>query len=146
MDQTKHISSTSPQGLLAGDVHRRGTRPACARAGRSPHAAALTTSALTLDTCGIVRDCDTDAAALFSMSADTIVGRHIKRLLPDLPLRSATPDFNRVYASFCAAQPVWTWHAGNDATGRSIGLFVSLETAKGDDDQIIVYVDAASVK
>jgi hypothetical protein len=112
----------------------------CAHSRGSAEALATVASALTLDTCGTVRGCDSAAAAAFCTSADALVGQHIKKLLPDLPLRSSTPDFNMAYASFCAAQPVWTRHTINDAAGGATELYVSVQAANRDGDHIIVQV------
>ncbi len=85
---------------------------------------------LTLDASGIVQRCDAAAAEFFFASPEALIGQHITELIPELPLKSATPAYNVAYATFCAARPVWLWFKGVDSTGCSIRLYVSFAAPK----------------
>jgi hypothetical protein len=80
---------------------------------------------LKLDAWGRIAACDARAASLFLATPAMLEGRHIKRLIPDLPLKSSTPDFNTAYAAFCGSQPTWTRYRAVDALGCAAIVEVS---------------------
>lgn len=84
-------------------------------------------AAMVLDRLGTVRYCHADAARLFRARAHTLIGRHVKDLIPDLPFNPRTPGYNVAYAAFWASENPRRGFCGVDSQGRSFGLQVALD-------------------
>jgi hypothetical protein len=91
---------------------------------------------LALDAAGNIQRCDTAAAELFFASPEMLVGRHITKLIPELPLKPDTPGYNVAYATFCAARPVWLWFKAVDSAGCTMRLYVSFDAPKSSGAQM----------
>jgi hypothetical protein len=99
------------------------------------------TSTIVLDASGTIVSCDAAAAQLFFATPQVLAGHHIKRLIPDLPLKSSTPDFNAAYAAFCASHPVWAAYRALDALGCATRVYVSFELPEtGAPDAVLLHV------
>ncbi len=93
---------------------------------------------LILDASGTVRRCNSTAAAFFFTGPDILEGLHIKVLIPDLPLKSATPAFNVAYAAYCAGRSVWSWYKAVGAGGCTTGFYLSFVPPQADRQHEIV--------
>ncbi|MBI4289850.1 MAG: PAS domain-containing protein [Betaproteobacteria bacterium] len=84
-------------------------------------------AAMVLDKSGTVCYCHADAARLFHASAHTLVGRHVRELIPDLPFKPRTPGYNVAYAAFWANEGAQHGFCGVDSQGRAFGIRVALD-------------------
>ena len=89
------------------------------------HAPKVPFAAIVLDRFGTGWYCNAEAAQLFRAGLHTLVGRHVKDLIPDLPFNSSTPGYNIAYATFWANVPPRRFR-GLDSQGNSFGLEVAL--------------------
>lgn len=101
-------------------------------------------TAMVLDWLGTVRYCNADAARLFGVSAHTVVGRHIKELIPDLPFSPSTPWYNVAYATFWAPQGPQRNFCGLNNGGGAFGLAVALNRLEQDGSHQIIVALAAT--
>lgn len=93
---------------------------------------------MVLDRLGTVRYCHDEAANLFGTRADSLIGKHIKALIPDLPLNARTPGYNIAYAAFWAPDGPRQGYCGVDSRGRSFGLQIALANRELEKKQQIV--------
>ena len=84
-------------------------------------------AAMVLGKSGTVRCCHAEAARLFRASAQTLVGRHVRELIPDLPFNARTPGYNVAYTTFWASEGPQRGFCGLDRQGGSFGLQVALD-------------------
>ena len=82
--------------------------------------------AMALDCRGTVQHCHEDLARLFRARPPALVGRHIRELIPNLPLNAATPGYNAAYATFWAPSGQRRGFHGVDSHGRKFALRVAL--------------------
>jgi PAS fold len=82
---------------------------------------------MVLDSSGTVRYCHDCAARLFRADAHALVGRHVRELIPDLPFKPATPEYNVAYATFWARESPQRGFCGVDSQGCLFGLQVALD-------------------
>lgn len=66
------------------------------------HGTAIAT--IILDRSGTVRYCHADAARLFHTGPNTLVGRHVTEMIPELPLARRTSGYNAAYVTFRTPQ------------------------------------------
>ena len=81
---------------------------------------------LVLDPLGKIIYCDAAASELFGASSHQLLGRAIRALIPNLPLREQTPAYNLAYRVFWAAQGAWLRFLARDAQGGKFRLRVAL--------------------
>ena len=84
-------------------------------------------AAMVLDKSGTVCYCHADAARLFHASAHTLVGRHVRELIPGLPFKPRTPGYNVAYAAFWASEEAQHGFCGVDSQGRAFGIRVAVD-------------------
>lgn len=114
-----------------------------ARGADSLHEARIGTRAepratMVLDRIGIVRYCNADAAQLFAAGAESLVGKHISALVPDLPFSRRTPGYNLAYAAFWAPDGPCRRHSGVGSSGGSFDLHIALERLEVEGRQYIL--------
>lgn len=83
-------------------------------------------AAIVMDCYGTVRHCSPDLAGLFQTRPRYLIGRHIRDLIPNLPLSPATPGYNAAYATFWAQTGEQRGFEGVDGQGRKFGLRIAL--------------------
>ncbi|MBI2959206.1 MAG: hypothetical protein HYY28_02745 [Betaproteobacteria bacterium] len=93
---------------------------------------------IVLDRLGTVRYCHDEAADLFGSPALSLIGKHIKALIPDLPFNARTPGYNVAYAAFWAPDGPRQRYCGVDSLGRSFDLQIALESLELEKKQQIV--------
>lgn len=84
-------------------------------------------ASMVLDELGTVCSCSSSTARLFGAGAQPLIGRPVRALIPDLPLRAATPGYNVAYAAFWAAEAPMRDFQALDNRGRPFCVAVSLE-------------------
>ncbi|MBI4293819.1 MAG: hypothetical protein HY661_20280 [Betaproteobacteria bacterium] len=82
---------------------------------------------MVLDRSGTVRYCHAEAARLFRASAHTLVGRHVRALIPHLPFNPRTPGYNVAYTTFWASEGPQRGFCGLDSQGGLFGVQVALD-------------------
>jgi hypothetical protein len=95
-------------------------------------------AAMFLDSLGTVRYCHADAARLFRAGAQTLVGRHVSALIPDLPFHSMTPGYNVAYATFWAPKGLQRGFCGVDNNGRAFGLQIEMDRLELEKQHLIL--------
>ena len=95
-------------------------------------------AAMILDRSGTVRYGHADAARLFHISPNALVGRHVTELIPELPLDRRTPGYNLAYATFWAPAGPPRAFSGVDSQGRSFGVRVGLDRLELEKHQYIL--------
>lgn len=91
-----------------------------------PRRDAASAGAIVMDCHGTVQHCHEALAQLFHARPRALVGRHIRELIPQLPLNPATPGYNAAYATFWAPKGQRSGFHGVDSQGREFGLRVAL--------------------
>ncbi|MBI4294006.1 MAG: hypothetical protein HY661_21225 [Betaproteobacteria bacterium] len=87
----------------------------------------IAVAAMILDRWGTVRYCDADAACLFHATPNTLVGRHVRELIPELPFDRRTPGYNVAYAAFWTPTGPSRSFSGVDSRGRLFGVWLALD-------------------
>lgn len=95
-----------------------------------PASAPLANAMLVLDLCGRIQFCSEAAARLFGYPAADLLGRSVRALIPELPLRPGTSGYNTAYAQFRFAEGAWRPFWGRAADRRTIPVEISLGILK----------------
>lgn len=114
------------------DAVMRPYRPAVERHPRTQAAVAL------LDKRGVVSFCSPAMEALFHSSQAQLEGCEVAALLPGLPLREITPDYNLAFAESWDHKTPWRRLNGLSPDGESVLLEISLKKLSMNSDQYIL--------
>ncbi len=82
---------------------------------------------IVLDRFGIVDNCNAAAGKLFGAALPTLLGQHVNRFIPGMPLRHRTPGYNLAYAAFWSGQPRYRRFTGMHCRGNPFELDVRLD-------------------
>lgn len=93
---------------------------------RAPIEASMASFTLVLDLRGCIRSCSPAAAQLFGIRAAAAIGRPVRALIPELPLRDDTPGYNLAFVAFRFSADEWATFDGVDGTGRRFGIEISI--------------------
>ena len=77
---------------------------------------------LEMDTQGCITCGDSSIACLLDMHVDTLVGKPVASVIPDIPFSVKTPGYNLAYAIFNATNGDRTRRRAVAANGRAIPL------------------------
>lgn len=115
------------QILDKGKDQRDALQPAASGAAGGARAVrAGVPAAIVMDCYGTVQHCSSSLAGLFQTRPRFLIGRHIRELIPNLPLSAATPGYNAAYATFWAAKGEQGGFEGVDSYGKTFGLRIAL--------------------
>lgn len=113
--------------------------PFARRPRRSPYKPAATEPAVVvLDRYGVVKSSSPAAGQLFKRSPQELVGIELAPLLPGLPLKKTTPDYNLAFADFWGQEAKYLRFNGRLPNGQQIPLAVSLRKLSVDRTDLIL--------
>lgn len=79
-----------------------------------------------LDACGHITFCSRAAIEMLGRSRDELMGQPVTSLLPEIPLRRYTPEFNLAYVRTIGGHGVWQRRSLLTRNGKSVSIDVSL--------------------
>jgi len=82
---------------------------------------------IVLDRFGVVDNCNAAAEKLFGATLPGLLGQHVNRVIPRMPLRHRTPGYNLAYAAFWSGQLRYRRFTGVHCRGNAFDLDVRLD-------------------
>lgn len=83
---------------------------------------------LTIDTEGRITNCNPEARELLGWQSESLEGRPVTEVVPELPFSPKTPGYNLAFAVFQAANGVWVRQRARLADGRELAVDMALSS------------------